>query len=343
VTAADVLRLGMVVARNVGPVAARTARDTWGGWEEAVRAARSGERMSERLRRALLDAEDAGERVRSACTRLGVGVLLRGARGWPERLRCLTDEPEVLFWRGRSELLVERGVGVVGSRECSPQGADLTRRLAACVAEEGWTVVSGLARGIDAAAHRGALDVDGDTVAVLGCGPELAYPPENAELQERIARDGLLVSEFAPGAPPVAGNFPRRNRVLAALGDALVVVESRLRSGALVTARHALDQGKELFAVPGRPAAPLAAGPLQLLRQGARLVRDGRDLLEDLAGISGGARAVPDDVRALEAVGAGARSAEDVAAALGIDAREARDRLARLELLGLHASEPRVG
>jgi len=336
-TRARGIRLGLVVARGIGPVGARAARDRFGGWEAAVEAAESAEEMPEPLRVALREAPGRGERIGRECVRLGIATLFHGEPGWPARLECLADAPDVLFVLGRRELLAERGVGIVGAREATREGAALTARLAARCAEEGWTIVSGLARGIDAAAHRAALDVEGDTIAVLGCGPEIAYPPENAPLRERILRDGLLVSEFAPGARPVAGNFPRRNRVLAALSDAVVVVESRLRSGALVTARYALDQGKDLYAVPGWPTAPGSAGPLQLLRQGARLVRDAEDLLEDLGGIAGGPRAGPEEVRALEAVRAGARTAEELAGRLGIARREARERLARLELLGLHA------
>lgn len=339
---ADVIRVGMVVARYVGPVTARWAHDRFGGWEEAVAAASSGAPAAElpaKVRDALRLAPERGRRVLADCQAAGIRVLPRGDAGWPDALECLTDPPEVLFLRGRAELLGERAVGIVGSRECSPEGADRTRRIAATLAEEGWLVVSGMARGIDAAAHQGALAAGGDTAAVLGTGPETAYPPENAALHERIARDGVLVSEFAPGAPAVPGNFPRRNRVLAALSDAVLVVECRLRSGALVTAKHALEQGKEIFITPGRPEDPLAAGPLQLLRQGARPVRNAEDLLEDLRGIPGGPSPEPGDALALDALRDGARTEEELARALGIEAGDARDRLARLELLGLLAPE----
>lgn len=338
--AADIVRVGVVVARDVGPVTARHARERFGGWEEAVAAAGSGAvkpPMTEALRNALRNAPERGRRALDDCEREGIRVLLRGGPGWPEAVECLTDPPEVLFVRGRADLLGERAVAIVGSRECSREGADRTRRIAAALAEEGWLVVSGLARGIDAAAHEGALAAGGDTAAVLGVGPELAYPPENAALQERIARDGVLVSEFAPGAPPIPGHFPRRNRILAALADAVLVVESRLRSGALVTARHALDQGKEIFVTPGRPEDPLAAGPLQLLRHGARPVRNADDLLEDLGGIPGGPGSGPDDARMLDALREGARTEAELARALDIAPGEARERMARLELLGLLA------
>lgn len=333
------IRLGMVVAKNVGPVKAREARDRFRGWVGAEQAAGAGEEMPAPVRTGLRHAAERGERILHECSRRGIRILFRRDPGWPGRIECLTDAPEVLFLRGRTDVLEERGVGIVGSRVCSRDGAEMTVSIAARLAEEGWSVISGLARGIDAGAHRGALSVEGDTVAVLGCSPDFAYPPENAELQERIADRGLLVSEFAPGAPAVPGNFPRRNRTLAALSEAVLVVESRLRSGALVTARHALDQGKDLYVVPGSPRAALSAGPLQLLRHGARPVRGAEDLLEDLGGIPGRAAADPEELDALRAIRSGAATVPELAASLGIGADQARDRLARLELLGLLAPE----
>jgi DNA processing protein len=339
-TRADLVRVGVSVGKDVGPVSARNARDLAGGWVEAEEAARHGRLdLPEHLRRALVGAAERGERVLAACEAAGARVLFRGDDAWPHALECLTDVPEVLFLRGRTDVLRERGVTIVGTRECSTAGASLAEDLGRRLAEEGWVVVSGLARGIDAHAHCGALAAEGDTLAVLGCGPDVHYPAENRELQERIAREGLLLTEFAPGTPPIPGHFPRRNRILAALGQAVVVVESRLRSGAHVTTRHALDQGKEVFAVPGWPASPVSAGPLALLRDGARLIRNAEDLLEDLGGIPGGPSAGPDEIGALDAVRAGAAAPDALARTLAIDLEDARERLARLELLGLHAPE----
>jgi DNA processing protein len=340
-TRGECIRIGVAVAPGIGPVQARRIRDRFGGWEEAALAASAGGIEDASTREGFAGAAERGEKVARQCERLGIAVLLLEGAGWPERLVCLTDAPEVLFCRGRLGLLAERAVGVVGSRECSAAGADLAVRLGTRLAEEGWAVVSGLARGIDAGAHRGALAAGGDTVAVLGCGPDVAYPPENGALLGRIAEEGLVVSEFAPGAPPRPERFPRRNRVLAGLADAVVVMECRLRSGALVTAKYALEQGKELYAVPGWPSDALAQGPLQLLRQGARLIRDAEDLLEDLGGIPGGPRAGQDDVAALDALRGGAGEERALAAALGISPEAAREHLARLELLGLH--HPGVG
>jgi DNA processing protein len=330
------IRLGLVGTRGIGPKTARAVRDRCGGWSRAVQAASRGDRaVPERLRPGFANAERRGKEVQSACDACRVRPLFRGEADWPDRVEDLSDPPEVLFLRGRPETLRERAVAVVGTRECSPGGARLARHLGERLAEEGWATISGLARGIDTAAHRGALEADGDTVAVLGCGPDVAYPPENRDLQDRIGEEGAVVSEFVPGAEPRSGHFPRRNRILAALGDAIVVVESRIRGGALVTVRHGLDLGREIFVVPGWPGSARSAGPLALLREGARPIRDAEDLLEDLNGIRGGPGLEPDEVRALEAHRSGARTPDELAAALGVSTPDARDRLARLELLGL--------
>ena len=338
----NLLRLGFTVSPRVGPRKGRALVGKWGSWKAAEAAAIAGEPMGRFEKGALASARSRGERTLEDCARHGVEILFRGAPGWPDSLGCLTDEPEVLFLRGRRELLGERGLAIVGTRECSPAGAEMSASIARRVSENGWAVVSGLARGIDAAAHRGALEAAGDTVAVVGCGPDVPYPEENAGLHSAVCRDGLLVSEFAPGMPPVSGNFPRRNRIIAALSEATLVVECGLRSGARITARHALEQGKDVLVVPGWPTSPHSAGPLALLREGARPVRGAEDVLEDLGGIPGGSTPRPEEVEMLEVMRNGADSPEEAGAALGLSAREARDRWARLELLGLAAArEPR--
>ncbi|MBZ0266610.1 DNA-processing protein DprA, partial [bacterium] len=243
--------------------------------------------------------------------------------------------PEVLFVRGSVTQLAEPAVAIVGTRESSGPVELWTERTARRLAEEGWSTVSGLARGIDAAAHRGSLAGEGGTVAVLGCGVDVPYPAENRELHARVGEEGALVSEFAPGTEPRSHHFPRRNRILAALAVGTVVVECRRRSGAMITARHALELGREVFAVPGWPDASRSDGPLQLLRDGARLVRSAADLVEDLGGVAAGPVPGEEEARALQVIRDGADTEEEVAAALGVDAPEARERIARLELLGL--------
>jgi DNA processing protein len=342
------VRLGVASALGIGPNRARAVAAELGGWEAAREAAASG-RLAERCahrnaqatQRVFAGAVEAGELVWERSRSLGVEILFRGEARWPGSLDCLTDPPEVLFARGRVNLVEEPSVAIVGTRESSVLGNELTARIAGRLAEEGITVVSGLARGIDAAAHRGALEALGGTIAVPGAGPDRPYPEENRDLHERIALDGLLVTEFPPGTEPLPWNFPRRNRILAGLAGSVLVVEARRRSGALITARHAIESGKDVYVVPGWPSAALSAGPLALLREGARAVRDAEDLLEDLGGISGGAKLEPGENEMLRAVREGV-SSEQLASELGLDREEAAERLARLELLGFVAlSRPR--
>ena len=200
------------------------------------------------------------------------GILVRcwEEPGYPERLRALHDPPPVLFLRGRPELLDHGGVAVVGARRATSRGRDLAGRLGGALGRVGVPVVSGLALGIDGEAHRGALDAGGDTLAVVGRGADAAYPPSHARLFRRIVERGLVVSEFLPGAPPLPHHFPRRNRIMAALSDRVVVVEAGARSGALITVEHALDLGKDVWAVPGPIDTRSCLGSNQLLAEGAR-------------------------------------------------------------------------
>ena len=283
----DAVRVALSASDDLGPKGMRAMFEKWGGPRPLVHAARRGDSaIPDALRPVLAGAEEVGCKIADQCEHLGIDLLVRGTPDWPESLECLEDVPEILFIRGKVSVLQECAVGIVGSRESSPAGEELAARMAARLAEEGWATVSGMARGIDAAAHRGSLDGGGETIAVLGCGVDVPYPDENRDLHKRIAQNGILVSEFAPGMPPVAGNFPRRNRILSALSKAIVLVECRRRSGALITCRHALDQGRDVFVVPGWPTSPLSSGPLQLLRDGARAIRNADDLLEDLRGFA---------------------------------------------------------
>lgn len=204
-------------------------------------------------------------------------TIERGAAGYPPAFERLSDPPDQLYVAG--EWPWPPGVAIVGARAATPAGRRLAGDLAAALAVVGLPVVSGLARGIDAAAHEGALQAGGPTIAVLGNGLDRVYPPEHAPLAARIRRQGALVTEYPPGTPPCGWRFPRRNRLLAALSVAVVVVEASERSGALVTARLALDMGLEVMAVPGPPGAPLARGTNGLIRDGAGLVEGPEDIL----------------------------------------------------------------
>lgn len=201
--------------------------------------------------------------------RLGMETLSWSDDAYPKALLRLADPPPVLFLRGRTELLARSGVAVVGARRCTARGKDLARKLGRALARAGVDVVSGMALGVDAAAHYGALDGEGGTVAVVGRGADAPYPPSHAGLFRRLLERGLVVSEFLPGTPPLAHHFPRRNRIMAALARTVVVVEAGARSGALITVEHALDLGRDVWAVPGPIDTPTCAGSNQLLAEGA--------------------------------------------------------------------------
>jgi len=214
--------------------------------------------------------------------RLGTVLLPWPAAGYPERLRSLPDAAPLLLVRGEPGALLGRAVAVVGARAPTVYGIEVARRLASALARAGVVVVSGLARGIDSVAHRAALDAGGLTVAFSACGPDRVYPAEHALLADEIAAAGAVVTEMPPGTPPLPGYFPLRNRLIAGLAEIVVVVEGRPRSGSLVTARRALDQGREVMAVPGPIDAPTSQGPNELLRDGARPVTDVADVFEEL-------------------------------------------------------------
>lgn len=202
---------------------------------------------------------------------------------YPALLRLVPAPPPILFGAGDPILAWRPQVALVGSRRPSPGGRDRAQRWARELAAAGWTVTSGLAEGIDAAAHTGCLDAGGSTVAVVGTGPDRAYPASHAGLMRRIAAGGLVLGEHPPGTGPVASHFPSRNRIIAGLSLGTVVVEAALRSGALITARLAADAGREVMAVPGSPDHPLARGCHRLIRQGAALVEAPEDVVEALA------------------------------------------------------------
>jgi DNA processing protein len=285
------------------------------------------------------DAAAFGEALSTA----GVRWLGRSAPDYPPLLRAVHDPPAVLFLRGGAAvaLLREPAVAVVGARSCSPYGAQVARMLGRELAAAGLVVVSGLARGVDGEAHRGALEAGGRTVAVLGCGVDRDYPAGHAELARRICKRGLVVSEYAPGVEPAPWRFPARNRIIAGLAGATVVVEARERSGALITADLALEEGREVFAVPGEITSALSAGTNDLLRLGAGPLTSSKDVLDlfDLA-----PPAAPDAEVGAEATTVLARlrdgpaGADELVRATGLDAAAIAVALTELELVGL-ASE----
>ena len=282
---------------------------------------------------------------RGELARRGIACTTLSEDGYPPRLRELHDPPLAIFTLGpatdalRAEL---RSAAIVGSRRAAEGGLRLAERLAAAVAASGGLVVSGLALGIDAAAHEGALAGGGTTVAVLGCGVDVPYPRRNRAIYARIAESGLILSEYPPGTPPAPWRFPARNRLIAALADVTVVVEARARSGALITADHALDLGRDVLAVPGSPGVAAAAGTNGLLKSGAGLIEGPDDLCGWLGLDPPPEPEPPDDDgdrRLLAALAEGPAHPDALSAALGVGAGSVVAGLTRLQMAGWAAPD----
>ena len=258
---------------------AETARRE-GSARACLRAVREGALGSD-MDRAMVEEIDP-EAVKVSLRRCGARLVAPGDPEYLPALDHLVDPPAALFVRGRSLQELEPRVAVVGARNCSPLGREVAAELGSGLAATGITVVSGGARGIDSSSHRGALQASGFTIAVLGCGIDVAYPAQHAGLIQRIASTGAVVSEYPPGVPARPFRFPARNRLIAAISEAVVVVEGAAGSGSLITADHALDLGRPVYAVPGPVNSPLAEVPLALVREGAGMIRGSADLLADL-------------------------------------------------------------
>ena len=289
-------------------------------------------------------SREAGEKaheVREACERIGAGIVTLGSDEYPALLASIPDAPLVLYRRG--SLDPGRGpVAIVGSRAPTDAGKGFARSLAADLAFQGITVVSGMARGIDASAHEGALAAGGETIAVLGCGVDVLYPPEAGRLREAILDRGAVVSEYPPGTPPLPRRFPARNRIISGMARAVVVAEAAARSGALITARVALEQGREVLAVPGNPAFPHTEGSNRLLQEGAAIVTGAPDVLQALGwGEKGRLSSVPVGGEETETVDlerrilgflSSERHVNDIALSLDVPVPELLARLLDMEL-----------
>jgi DNA processing protein len=273
---------------GVGPVRVRALLDRFGAPEAILSAPRDGlmrvEGVGEEVARSIagwrgpvdLDAELA--RIEKA----GVQVVTRDDAGYPKNLREIYDPPLVLYVKGTLSERDALAMAIVGSRRTTLYGQEMARKLAFQLARVGVTVVSGLARGIDTAAHKGALQAKGRTVAVVGCGIDIVYPAENKKLADEIVeKGGAVVTEFPFGVKPDRQNFPMRNRIISGWSLGVVVVEANLRSGALITAGQAAEQGRQVFAVPGRADSILSRGANKLIKDGAKLTEDAEDVLSE--------------------------------------------------------------
>jgi len=281
-----------------------------------------------------------------------VSLLPLGRPEYPAALSRIEDPPALLYYRGDLSDRDQQAVAIIGSRYCTSYGKRAAERIAGGLARAGVTVVSGLARGIDGAAHRGALDAGGRTIAVLAGGLSRIYPPEHADLAAAVEQNGCLLSETPMTVQPQPGMFPARNRIISGLSRAVVIIEAGQKSGALITAQHAAEQGREVFAVPGPVDSEASAGANWLLRNGARLIRSADDILEDLAGIApivppstspnGTSDSIPvappppnlDEIQQSiwNALGEGPRVVDDIAAATSLDAAKLNVQLMLLEM-----------
>ncbi|MBJ7274942.1 DNA-protecting protein DprA [Marinobacter salarius] len=290
------------------------------------------------------------------CLRTGTAILTIADADYPEPLRHIHDGPLVLYVRGDRSLLGREQIGIVGSRNATRAGLEHARSFAAALGQKGLLVTSGLALGVDGAAHAGALDAGFPTVAVIGNGVDKPYPYRHRTLSERIAGEGVIVSEYPPGTSAKAGHFPRRNRIISGLSRGILVVEAGLKSGSLITARLALEQGREVFAIPGSVHNPLARGCHHLIRQGAKLVETVDDICEELGGWwtsqNGGdpssvvmKRPATEgldsrEIAVLEALGYDPQSTDDLCSVTGLPADQLMQSLLLLELQGLVDSAP---
>jgi len=273
----DILRL--IRAERVGPVTHRRLVERFGTAAAALEAlpnlARGGGAKSPSLP-AVSEIEDEIDAAREQKAHL----LFLGEETYPPLLKHIEDAPPVLFAKGDPGLAARRCLGLVGTRNASINGTRMAGKLAGELGEEGFAIVSGMARGIDGAAHEAAIDTG--TIAVLAGGVDVIYPKEHAQLYERLAAEGLVISEMPLGLTPQARHFPRRNRLISGLSEGVIVVEAAKRSGSLITARTALEQGREVFAVPGSPLDPRAQGPNLLIRDGAVLTESAADVTNNL-------------------------------------------------------------
>lgn len=346
---------------GLGPAGCRALVAHCGGPGLALRAGKAALDAVPGVRKEALAALASGPSYRQADEELaraaaaGTSIIVWADPAYPELLRAIHNPPLLLYVKGSTALLNDPGVGVVGARAASDYGMRAAYRLAGQMAGRGLVVISGLALGIDAAAHRGALAAGGATVAVLGSGVDIVYPEHNRKLYEQIAAQGALVSEYPMTTAPEAFRFPARNRIISGLGLGILVVEAARRSGSLITAHMALEQGREVFAVPGRVDSMKSEGTHRLLQEGAKLVHTVEDILEELPGYGGrqgrgsvGAEAAavvmpeltPEEEIVLAFLDVYPKNIEEVILSTGFSAQRAGELLMLLELKGCVTSMP---
>ena len=344
--------LRLIRSENVGPVTFRDLLNQFGGAEAALDALPDLSRRGGRKQSVRVCGSAEAERELAAAEAAGARLTAIDEPGYPPLLAVIETPPPLIYLCGRFELVDQPTVAIVGARDASAAGRKLAAMIARDLGRAGVIVASGLARGIDTAAHEGALATG--TIAVVAGGIDIAYPPENAQLQQRIGREGVLIAEGAPGLEPRGKDFPRRNRIISGLSAGVLVVEAAIRSGSRITAGYASDQGRQVFAVPGNPLDSRAGGTNQLLKDGAKLVTEAADILgalhpsqnwqgtaQGVAEPSAAAQpsAVPviaqsDRDRVIEALGAAPVGLDDLVRATGLGAQQVRVVLLELDIAG---------
>ena len=345
--------IGFNKVRGIGPVRLRALRTYFGELSVAWRAAPEALRAAGLDRRSLENLLNARQKLDlgmevARLERAGVRVITIDAPGYPHRLSRIPDAPPVLYVKGDLSAQDDLALAVVGTRRATPYGRQATREIVSELARHGVTIISGLARGIDSEAHQAALEAGGRTIAVLGCGLDIIYPPEHVHLAERICHQGALVSEYALGTPPEAANFPPRNRIISGLAWGVLVTEAGLGSGALITADYAREQGRELFAVPGSIFQRSSDGTNRLLQEGAKAALNATDILDELRIAEATAMeeeeaqqatelitSDPIEARLLEQLSAEPRHVDEVSRAVGLPIAAVSSALSIMELKGL--------
>jgi len=349
--------LRLTLVPGVGPETQRHLLAAFGLPEQVFSAPRSALKQVVGKKADLLldtDNQEAVDRALDWAGKPGNRILTLADPDYPQLLLESADPPSLLYVKGRVELLNRPALAIVGSRNATPQGLKDAEALAADLAAQGLTIVSGLALGIDGAAHRGGLKGEGGSVAIIGTGADRIYPSRHKELALQLATEGAIVSEMPPGTQPQASHFPRRNRIISGLSQGVVVLEASLKSGSLITARMAAEQGREVFAIPGSIHAPQSRGCHALIRQGAKLVESAQDVLEELKipattvpglpqeGVSAPGAAASDETEdpVLAALGYDPMGLDALIARTGMDASTLQVALLELELEGRIARLP---
>lgn len=340
--------IGLSYVKGIGSVRFQTLLDAFGSAEaawharaEALKQSGLGPKTVENLIQ--VRSQISLDRIWQNIQDQDIQVFTWVDESYPRRLKEIQQPPPVLYVRGNMLPADDWAVAIVGTRRMTAYGRLVAEDTALVLAANGVTVVSGLARGIDSAAHRSALEGGGRTLAVLGCGVDQIYPAENRRLAEKIIHQGALISDYPPGTPPEASNFPPRNRIISGLSQAVVVVEAGKKSGALITAQFAAEQGKEVFAVPGNINAPQSMGPNRLVRDGAIPLLSPQDLLESLnldrvpayQEARSSIPADPQEARLLETLGSEPVHVDEITYRTGLPIEEISARLTMMELKGL--------